>query len=538
MDTIPASPPRPAAIDARSASKPTKRNNRRYLWLLDSRLGQFARKHALIACLLAVASLAGRAVLLPFIPIPEPAVHDEFSYLLASDTFASGRLTSPTHPLWTHFEAVHELMRPSYQSKYPPAQGLVLALGQVLFGHPWFGVWLSVAAMIAAIYWACAGWLPPRWALLGGVIALLKVGVITYWSNSYWGGAVAAGAGALVIGAVPRLRRAPSFRTALILAVGLALLANSRPLEGGLLGLGAMGVLLFYRVSLRRMLTPLALVLVPTGIWMLYYNYRVTGNPLDTPYASHHRQYDICTPFFWDKEAHAQPPVQNVHIRDVHRWEYEARTVLMSPLTRLVNLRLLFQLYLGITLSLCTVLVFPFVRWWRLRTGPLIAMSLPMVLMLLTLVWVSPHYAAPGAAAYCIVAIVVLRRLFHLWPVAAQCLVAFILLNAVWQYKDPTIQWLYDNRDFIAVRKSVLQKLDQVPGKKVVFVEYAPVQDFIGEWVYNRADIDRSQTIWTYDMGSKKNQEIIDYYRDRQFWRLVAYAKDRVELTQVGAGSH
>ena len=535
MDTIPASLPRPAASGVRSAAQPATRNNRRYWWLLNSRLGQFARKHALIACLLAVASLAGRAALLHFIPIPQPGIQDEFSYLLAADTFASGRLTNPTHLLWAHFEAVHELVRPSYQSKYPPAQGLVLALGQVVFGHPWFGVWLSVAAMVAAIYWAGAGWLPPRWALLGGVIALLKVGVITYWSNSYWGGAVAACAGALVIGAVPRLRRAPSFHIALILAAGLAVLANSRPVEGALLGLGALGVLLYYRVSWHRLWAPLALVLIPTGIWMLYYNYRVTGNPLDTPYSSHHRQYDISTPFFWDDKPHPQPPVQNAHIRDVHRWEYESRDVQMSPMIRLVNVRLLFQLYLGITLSLITVFAFPFIRWWRLRTGPLLAMSLPMVLMLLTLVWVSPHYAAPAAAAYYVVGIVVLRRLFHAWPVATQCLIVFILLNAVWQYKDPTNQWLYDKRDFIAARKSVLEKLEQVPGKKVILVEYAPGSDVNQEWIYNRADIDGSETIWVHEMGPEKDRELISYYPDRQFWRLVAYAKARVALTRLEA---
>ena len=163
-------------------------------------------------------------------------------------------------------------------------------------------------------------------------------------------------------------------------------------------------------------------------------------------------------------------------------------------------------------------------------------MSLPMVLSLLTLVWVSPHYAAPAAAAYYIIGVVVLRRIFHVWPMVTQCVVVFILLHAMWQYRDPATQWLYDKRDFIAARRSVLQKLEQVRGKKVVFVEYAPGHDVNQEWIYNRADIDRSQTIWAHEMGPEKNQELINYYPDRQFWRLVAFAKGRVELTRLGPG--
>ncbi|MCY2952845.1 MAG: hypothetical protein NTU53_12855 [Planctomycetota bacterium] len=178
--------------------------------------------------------------------LPLPYVHDEFSNLLAADTFAHGRLTNPPHPLWPHFESMHILVRPTYQSKYPPAQALFMALGQITTHRPITGIWLTTALAAAAICYALHPFLPPRYALLGGLLAALHPQLLE-WGQRYWGASIPTLASALLLGSLarlfphaffsptptPRHSVAPSpFLPALLLALALILLANSRPYEG------------------------------------------------------------------------------------------------------------------------------------------------------------------------------------------------------------------------------------------------------------------------------------------------------------------
>ncbi len=285
---------------------------------MERGFSRLAERKSLSVLVVALAALAARAALLPILPIPHPGVHDDYGYLLLADTFAHGRLTNPTNPMWVHFESFYILWKPTYTTMFYPAQGLIMALGQVLWGNPFWGVWLSGGLMCGAICWMLQGWLPAEWALLGGFLAVMRLGTFNYWVNSYWGGAVAAIGGALVLGALPRLMREERPRDALLLGAGFAVIANSRPYEGLFFGIPVAVVLLgwFFKKkgrqfsrALKRVAAPLLLVLAMAVGAMGYYFWRTTGNPLEPPYLVYVHDYEPVPYFPWQKMG----PVPDYH---------------------------------------------------------------------------------------------------------------------------------------------------------------------------------------------------------------------------------
>ncbi len=272
---------------------------------IEIHFGQLARRKRLSVVSVGLAALALRLAILPLFPIPLPFIHDDFSHLLAADTFAHGRLTNPTPAMWTHFESFHVMMQPTYMSMYFPGEGLILAASKVVLGNPWFGILICSALMCAAICWMLQAWLPPTWALLGGILAVLRLGLFSYWINTYSGGGMITGlGGALILGALPRLMKTARFRYGLVMSIGMVLLGLTRPYEGLLLCLPVVVALGHWALNgknrpsaavlFRRAAIPVLLIVTAVS-WLGYYDYRVNGKATTLPYTIDRATYAVCS---------------------------------------------------------------------------------------------------------------------------------------------------------------------------------------------------------------------------------------------------
>lgn len=533
----------------------------RWFGVAEQKLGALARRRRLAVVLVGFLALAARVVVLPILPVPQPRVDDEFSYLLAADTFAHGRLTNPTPPMWQHFVTLAELVRPTYQSMAPPAQGMVLAFGEAVARQPFVGVWLSVGAMCAAICWMLQAWVGPEWALLGGLLAVGRFGIFSYWADSYWGGAVAAFGGALVLGALPRIFQAKRSRDALLMGIGLAILANSRPYEGLVFSLPVAVALLAWlikrsgvelHVAIRRVLLPLVAALLLAGAGTSYYFWRVTGDPFAMPHQYYNARYDPVPPFI-GLPLGKIPALRNPAMRHVYL-SYELSIYRLSrSLPGLLTIWFskagrMWIFFLGPILSLPLILA-PFTLPYGLSLSSLgwksrflLWSSLISLAGLAVELYGGPHYAAPMTCLLLAVVLAALKTvrswswrgkpsgLFVGRGVFVVCLMMLAIRASAGplgiSVKPTTYPGWYSSNPTPPAISRVRAEVEQLPGRQLVIVRYgsyfgrfSPLEE-PSEWAFNTPNITQQKVVWADDQGPAENEKLIRYFKGRRPWLL------------------
>jgi len=294
---------------------------------------------------------------------------------------------------------------------------------------------------------------------------------------------------------------------------------------------------------------------------MGYYFWRVTGSPFRIPYQVNIATYHLVY-FPWEKLA---PPTEYHH--EVMREFYQGApvvgqynlahrhllgTLLLKPIP-------FWLFYLGPLLTL------PFLAWLAIKSDgrfrcPISRKSRFLLLVCGTTfvglalpIYIPPaHYAAALTAAVFALVMQAMRSMrlwrpdgrpagqflvravpmicFGLLPVRAAAPLLHIAL-------PPTTVHTWYSTDFHNLdRARVLTQLRAEPGCHLAIVRYRPDHDVLKEWVFNDADIDRSKVAWARDMGRAKNQELIDYYKDRRVWLVEPDEKPvRVSLYFPGA---
>ena len=135
-----------------------------------------------------------------------------------------------------------------------------------------------------------------------------------------------------------------------------------------------------------------------------------------------------------------------------------------------------------------------------------------------------PHYLSAVLVALLLISLQGIRHMraagrnSPAWLALARLLPVLFLLVIAARLFVPPLRAANPNNPFVSWccsqkgnldRAAVLARLDRLPGRHLVFVTYRPDHVFTYEWVYNEADIDRAKVVWSRDLGTESNRQLI-----------------------------
>jgi len=366
-----------------------------------------------------------------------------------------------------------------------------------------------------------------------------------YWTNSYWGGSLAASGGALVLLSIGISRERQSPLSGALFASGILLLFWTRPFEGGVFTLTILIVFArqIWRARSLAALLAATCVFVAGGVFTCCDNRAVTGSPFQLPHLLHDRQY-ATVPALWILPMRPEPTYAHPRLASqngINGWEatqyIHHGSFLRALWTGFTDT--LATLERPLLLALAFTILLPFA--WRDRIFQKMTLVIVACLFVISLeTFHFEHYAAPLWApialaiavwaervvsverAYSLrtgkkplALILVLAALYE--PVILQIVIQTPQLwrNGVWipGADKPDSQYLNNWSNY---RSTLIKQLSSADRPQLVIVRYpSPDWNVGNEWVYNGADIDHQRVIFAHDLGAEEDKALLQYYHDR-----------------------
>src|ERR1051326_8420568 len=460
--------------------------------------------------LIAFLALAFAAVRTVAFGEPHPVwFTDDYGYLLEADTFAHGRLANPMHPMHRYFETLFVLQSPTYSAVYPPALPLLLALGRVLFGSPVIGLWIASAAVAVTLSWAAAAVASREVAWAIGVFCAVHAFVVQA-PGTIHNTTLPATAGALAIGGALRL---PRVSAALWMGFGLALLANTRPYEGLYVAAAACA----FAIRKPRALAIAIATTIALMSFTLMHNHAVTGSFAQFPYTTYNARYLSAPNLIWERPfpPREYPTREMEQTYRVLRHYYE-RSRNWSDLATAIPIRIeqMISDSLGFGIgwvdSLRLFAALPFFFGLRQRRIVLAILLFTVGVLQITW-WPQPQYLAPAAALMAMLYAGGMQAMIDRGEPAIAYACLFVAIGSALVLFHGAMGQI-PMRDEYRLRTTEI--LDARKGPQLVIAD-----DRCFAVVFNGAEIDAQHTVWAHD-APKPCAALLDYYRDRDVWRL------------------
>jgi hypothetical protein len=312
------------------------------------------------------------------------------------------------------------------------------------------------------------------------------------------------------------------------------ILANSRPWEGAVMSAPLVAVFLYWVFRskhrtfgwrMSRVLLPWLLVMVSAAAALSYYCWRITGDSLLLPHSLNRKIYATAPIFIWERELpkpkYNHPAMDPLYTEWDHQFQESNQFHLLSnwPRIMLRRAQAFSDFYFPAACSLILLIAFGGQKHRWLLLTVLSAFLVGSCLQR----YFAVHYGAPAIGLVIMIPVILLAQIAKPRsdgdPAGFLAAVTFMALLFV-VLVGRNLMGIGHPNQFARNRQRIQAQMESTPGKHLIMVRYSPNHAVHEEWVYNAAEIDKAKVVWARAMADSQNEQLFDYFRNRQVWLL------------------